>query len=128
MVKTIPDILHECQRTFASHKKGLVSMRKIQNKDPEKFMQDFLQYLNRILVVFKREPAVERLIQFVVQFATFLEDGKQPNESFALFLISYLLEYTTAKEKAVRFRTTQLISNLINGLSEEAELEYASWL
>ena len=123
MTKTIVDILEDVQKTFATHRRCVKALRKIQSNDPQKFTKDFIPYLNRILVVFKREPAVERLIQFIVNFSTFSEDLNVPNEEFAVFLIGYLLEHTDSKEKGVRFRTTQLIANLINAMGEESELE-----
>jgi hypothetical protein len=65
---------------------------------------------------------VERLIQFITSFATTVTN-EGGNEEFALFLISYLLEYSNVKEKAVRFRSCQLTSGIINSLNEEAEIE-----
>jgi condensin complex subunit 3 len=120
----IAEILNDCQRTFASHKKGLASLRKIQQKNPDKFAEEFIPCVNRLLTVYKREPAVERLIQLTVHFATFVENNTHPNEDFAVFLIGYLLEYTNVSEKAVRFRSSQLIALIINALNDDAELEY----
>jgi condensin complex subunit 3 len=122
-MNTIPDVLNECQKTFAVHRKCLKALRKIQSQDPKKFIKDFVPYLNRVLVVFKREPAVERVVQFVVNFATYTEGNSRPNENFAIYVIGYLLQYTNVKEKAVRFRSTQIIANIINSMSEESEIE-----
>lgn len=38
----------------------------------------------------------------------------------------YLLEHTDAKDRAVRFRSSQLIASVIAALPEDAELECAS--
>lgn len=122
-MNSIADVLNECQKTFAVHRKCIRALRKIQTQDPKKFIKDFVPYLNRILVVFKREPAVERVVQFLVNFATFSEENSKPNEAFATYIISYLLQYTDVKEKAVRFRSTQIVANLINSMSEESEIE-----
>ncbi len=122
-MNSIADVLNECQKTFAVHRKCIRALRKIQSQDPKKFIKDFVPYLNRVLAVFKREPAVERVVQFVVNFATYAEENSKPDESFATYLISYLLQYTDVKEKAVRFRSTQIISSLMNSMSEETEIE-----
>ena len=41
--------------------------------DLESFWEDFLHHMKYSLVIFKREPAVERTLDFVAKFATSLE-------------------------------------------------------
>ena len=65
-------VLGECQGSVAAHNRGLTSMMKVMEKlgSMEDFMKIFIPALNRILVVFKREPAVERLVKFISVLAT----------------------------------------------------------
>jgi hypothetical protein len=126
----IAGILQEVQKGFAGHKKALRQLRLIQKEDPNYFNKYFLELLKKVLVIFKRELTVERIIQFVISFATEKvklskndEQGEDNNE-FALFFVNYLLEYTTAKEKAVRFRTTQLISGIVTTLDDSCEIRF----
>ena len=122
---SIANILDECQRTFACHKKNIKLLRAIQKDDPDKFMESFVPFINQLLVVFKREASVERLIQFILAFVHSKSD-KNPDtlgEEFGMCLVSYLIEHTNVKDKAVRFRACQLIAGIVNCLSEQSELE-----
>lgn len=135
--RAIAEVLRDCQKTFASHKRGIKTLKKIQKNEPEAFPKQFIPLINRLLIIFKREPSVERLIQFIITFATtpsntadHADDVNASHNSsngddydFALLLLSYLLEYTNVKEKAVRFRTCQLVAGIVNALSESAEIE-----
>jgi condensin complex subunit 3 len=117
----IAQLLGQCQKTFASHKKCLKAMRKLLAKDPQQFAKEFIPLLNKILLIFKREPAVERLIQFIITFST-IRDDESTSEEFGLALITYLLQYTNAKDKAVRFRSCQIIAGIVHSMSDEVEL------
>lgn len=120
------EILHECQKSFAYHKKGIIGMKKLLLNDPNSFQAEFISHLNQILLIFKREPAVERLVQFIVGFATqfSLQDANSEiNTNFVFFLIEYLLKRVDVKEKSVRFRSLQLLSGILNHLNEEIDFE-----
>lgn len=81
---SIADILNQTQKTFACHRKAIKVLRKIQRRDPGSFIevksahvvrlltepQEFTPYLKQILLIFKREPSVERLVQFIIAFCT----------------------------------------------------------
>jgi condensin complex subunit 3 len=121
-MRNIPQVLNECQKTFASHKKGVSTLCKLRQKDSKAFDAELLNLINRILVVFKRDPAVERLIQFLIAFC--VTSAESSKNDFALILVNYLLPLTQVQDKAVRFRSVQLIAGIINSLSDEYELEY----
>jgi condensin complex subunit 3 len=120
--ENISRILQECQKSFAYHKKANKALYKLQSSDPKQFIKDFLPFLNRILLVFNREPAVERLVQFIIHFACNGEHG-QDGEEFSMYLVRYLLRHTAAQDKAVRFRSCQIIAGIINTMNEDTEIE-----
>lgn len=62
----------------------MLLLREAYAENPEKFFQEFLTPLHRVLLVYKREPAVERLVEFVSQFA---EAAPNWGETFALDLL-----------------------------------------
>ena len=45
-----------------------------------KFWNEFVYYLKCALIVFEREPAVERCLEFVAKFATSLKDDSEKKD------------------------------------------------
>lgn len=87
----------EVQRTFSSHRKAAVLLRQRQDAatDTESFRAAFFACIERVLPVFKREPAVERVVAFVVQYCaggTSATAANVPgNDAFALQLVRHLM-------------------------------------
>jgi condensin complex subunit 3 len=106
--------LDECQRSFASHRKCVVKLKKIQKSDPKEFREAVLSALDKALLVFKREPCVERLFQFVTDYVSFSNENYPADTDLAVDFIRHLVPLTRAKDKAVRFRACQLVSKLLN--------------
>ena len=114
--------LEECQRGFAVHRKCILRLKQAQIADPQEFMETFVECLNRALLVFKREPAVERFMKLVASFVSFSNEKYPRDGEMAASLLEYLIPLTAAKDKAVRFRTCQLTSLLLNGLGDDSEV------
>ena len=76
--------LDEVQTSTASHNKVLTSLVTLYEKTekPERFFEAFFPPFSNVLLVYKREPAVERVIAFVARLAVKTapvdEDGKDP--------------------------------------------------
>jgi hypothetical protein len=70
--------------------------------------------VDRALLIFKREPCVERLFQFISDFVSFANDSYPADCELAVDFIRHLLPLTRARDKAVRFRSCQLTSKLLN--------------
>lgn len=81
-------IFQESQKTFAYHKKGIKKLKKLQWKYSIEFQEIFLFLLKKILIIFKREPTIERLVQFIIQFSTTIENDL--DEEFCLFFIEFI--------------------------------------
>jgi condensin complex subunit 3 len=120
-------ILDECQKSFHAHKKGISMMQQLRQADEAGFRELFLGHLDRILLVFKREVAVERLVQLIVNFATQNSTESGAEAGFEVFLLDYLVNKAGAKNKAVRFRVCQLVANLMKNLDDEAEISDQLW-
>ena len=100
-------------------KKVVLELKKLYVSDPKKFKKGFVLEVYRVLVVYKKEPCVERLCSFIVDFATFKADSENEEErelmeSFAFYLLLKLVEHVDANDKAVRYRTTLLISEILS--------------
>eukprot|EP01043_Picozoa_sp_COSAG02_P045217 COSAG02_NODE_4115_length_5754_cov_4.144474_2_plen_645_part_00 len=115
-----------CQKTVACHKKHLLALDKQRKEDPEDFAAEFKQCLNSILTVFKREPAVERLVALTSKFVALDENG-EVDSTFAVELIEHLLPYVCAKDKAVRLRVCQLIGAILGSMGENLDVDDDLW-
>ncbi|XP_013389850.1 condensin complex subunit 3-like [Lingula anatina] len=139
---SLKEVFTECQRGLQSHGKLIKMLKNIYDKtDLEEFWLDFVHHLKFSMVVFKREPAVERTLDFAVKFATSLnEEEKNTNKeeqtqteevtddevsenNFLLKMFDFLLQSHNARDRAVRFRCCQMINKLLNNLGEDAQID-----
>ncbi|KAK7466706.1 hypothetical protein BaRGS_00037193 [Batillaria attramentaria] len=139
---TIKDVLLQCQAGMQCHTKLIKVLKKIYNTmGVEAFWADFQNLLKFPMVVYNREPTVERTIDFVAKFVTSLTakqtpqtqeqdgegTGQEDAETNPLLqkLFDFLLENHSAKDRAVRFRVCQLVTKLLSNMGEEAMIDDA---
>ncbi|XP_012662896.1 condensin complex subunit 3 [Otolemur garnettii] len=97
--------------------------------DKTVFHEEFIHYLKYAMVVYKREPAVERVIEFAAKFVTSfhqsdLEDDEEEKDGGILnYLFTFLLQSHEANSNAVRFRVCQLINKLLGSMPENAQID-----
>lgn len=101
-----------------------------QMEDKSIFLEEFIHYLKYPLIVYKREPAVERVMDFVAKFVTSFHnsDGEEDDEmdeenSPVNYLFNFLLQSHVANSMAVRFRVCQLVYKLLVNLPENALID-----
>ncbi|KAL8207577.1 UNVERIFIED_CONTAM: hypothetical protein K2H54_059174 [Gekko kuhli] len=139
MTKTIciKEAFEEAQKPHQSHGKLVTSLKRTYNKLQDKihFHEEFVHYLKYVMIIYKREPAVEQVVNFVAKFLVcFYEPEKDAIEdkeeeeaevenSFLNYLFNFLLENHNANSKGVRFRVCQLINKLLGSLPENAQIE-----
>ena len=120
---SIEDIFSMAQESCAKHKKCAAALHKLQSSMPfEEFAADFFSCVACVLPVFKRERAVERIVEFVVAYTTQGAEGEAVDEALMESVCARLLKLSAAKDKAVRFRVIQLVGQMMNALAEEAEV------
>jgi condensin complex subunit 3 len=146
----ISGIFRDAQRTTASHRKLIINLRKLQEAccyeptsqkntktnaeefDEERFTDEFIRCVLRVMPVKKSESVGERVIRFIGLFLKHAsekdnnlvpEDADEtgvmtetPSTRLTTQLMTKVLPLLTAKEKFVRYRSTQLISHIINSL------------
>ncbi|XP_039258704.2 condensin complex subunit 3-like [Styela clava] len=120
---------HQNQAKLAEGLKTFYS--KLKDNDKQTFRDEFIRHLKPCLVVFTREPAVERVMEFVARFAacfaqTSDEDEIEPEvdaDNFYHFLFDFLLKNHVAQGKAVRFRICQLVKLLLHVVPRDAALD-----
>jgi condensin complex subunit 3 len=77
--KTIRSIFHEAQKSAATHRKLVTSLRTVQTSllekdDQDTFNDEFVRCLNRVLPVKKSEPTADRVVKFIGHFIQHVQD------------------------------------------------------
>ncbi|NXM96335.1 CND3 protein, partial [Sylvia borin] len=121
------------QKPHQNHAKLVVALKSTyaQCDDKEDFKEKFIHFLKYAMIIYRREPAVERVIDFAARFVTSFyqieqEDGSEEGEENNLFMnyvFKFLLESHNANSHAVRFRSCQLVNKILGNLPENAEID-----
>ncbi|XP_007517940.1 condensin complex subunit 3 [Erinaceus europaeus] len=97
--------------------------------DKTVFHEEFIHCLKYALVVYKREPAVERVIDFAAKFVTSFHqsdvdnDEEEEDGGILNYLFAFLLKSHEANSSAVRFRVCQLINKVLGTMPENAQID-----
>ncbi|KAF3852102.1 hypothetical protein F7725_005457 [Dissostichus mawsoni] len=137
----IKEAFLRAQKGHNNKAKLVASLNSRYNKLEDKtlFHEEFVHYLKYAMIVYKREPTVENIIEFVARFATsFLsppkteeeeqqeeeeEEDEEDDHPFLSFIFNFLLESHKASSHAVRFRVCQLINKLLGSMAENAQID-----
>ncbi|XP_063257762.1 condensin complex subunit 3 [Prinia subflava] len=121
------------QKPHQNHAKLVVALKSTyaQLDDKEGFSEKFIHFLKYAMIIYRREPAVEQVINFAARFVTSFyqtekEDGSEEEEEDNLLLnyvFKFLLESHDASSHAVRFRTCQLVNKILGNMPENAEID-----
>ena len=136
MQETVARGFNECQKSKAAHRKTDLILRKHQAKDPAAFEAAFLRCVEAVLPHFKSEPAIERIMQFVIMFATrqHVNEAAEEDEEdaavgagFDIRLLAHLMKRQNDTDKGVRSRVCQLTAGIFGSLSDDAEISDELW-
>eukprot|EP00898_Chlorokybus_atmophyticus_P007975 jgi/Chlat1/8179/Chrsp76S07654 len=114
--------LTECQLSVGCHKKYVKMLADQRRKDRDEFLRQLCLALKHALLVFNRSVEVDRLLKFVTALATFRDKQSEDDEEFVEALLTYLADLSCCKDKAVRYRTCQLVAAIMHSLDEDAGL------
>ncbi|TNM86102.1 condensin complex subunit 3 [Takifugu flavidus] len=138
------DIKEAFQRAQKGHNnkaKLVASLKSRYNKleDKTQFHEEFVHYLKYAMIVYRREPAVENVMEFVARFSTCFqsapkaeeeeqqedveEEEEEDDHPFLSFIFNFLLESHKVSSHAVRFRSCQLINKLLGSMAENAQID-----
>lgn len=112
------------QSTTAAHPRATSLLLRAYSLDSEAFLDAFTHALNRLLLVFSRDPPVERLVVFVSRFAA---ENTSQTANFCSLLLTYLIHQSGAVCRAVRFRSVQIIAAILGALPENADISDDIW-
>lgn len=130
---SVGEVFEKCQEGQHTHNKLLTALQKNyeQSKDKAEFNNEVIGYLKYSMVIFKREAAVERTLDFVAKFAaSFAVEDEEAKENqpesganFLDFLFDFLLKSHNGRDRAVRYRACQMINKLLESLGTEAQID-----
>ncbi|KAM6429333.1 condensin complex subunit 3 [Rhynochetos jubatus] len=129
----IKEALQLAQKPHQNHAKLLVALKSTYNQleNKEDFHEKFIHFLKYAMIIYRREPAVELVINFVAKFVTsFYEmeeddanDGEREDNLLLNCVFNFLLESHNANSHAVRFRTCQLVNKILGNMPENAQID-----
>ncbi|KFW07392.1 Condensin complex subunit 3, partial [Fulmarus glacialis] len=129
----IKEAFQLAQKPHQNHAKLVVALKSTYNQleDKEDFNEKFIHLLKYAMIIYRREPAVEQVINFVAKFVTSFsqmekDDGNEEGEEDNLLLnyvFNFLLESHNANSHAVRFRTCQLVNKILGNMPENAQID-----
>lgn len=97
---SVRSIFEEAQRGIQHHKKLLTELKKHHDSSSQdEFQESFLWHLKHAMVVFNREPAVERVIDFAAKYAT-LKDHRTSETQKVKDSVELLSELLNIKTRA----------------------------
>nr|XP_012327783.1 condensin complex subunit 3 isoform X1 [Aotus nancymaae] len=128
---SIKEAFRLAQQPHQNQAKLVVALSRTYGTTDDKtgFHEKFVHYLKYAMVVYKREPAVERIIEFAAKFVTSfhqsdIEDDEEEKDGGLLnYLFTFLLKSHEANSNAVRFRVCQLINKLLGSMPENAQID-----
>ncbi|KAM6401220.1 condensin complex subunit 3 [Pluvialis apricaria] len=132
-VLQVKEAFQLAQKPHQNRAKLVVDLKSTYNQleNKEDFHEKFIHFLKYAMIIYKREPAVEQVIDFVAKFVTSFyqmekEDGSEEGEEDNLLLnyvFNFLLESHDANSHAVRFRTCQLVNKILGNMPENAQID-----
>ncbi|NXT77586.1 CND3 protein, partial [Zapornia atra] len=128
----IKEAFQRAQEPYQHHAKLVAALKNTYNEleVKEDFHEKFFRFLKYAMIISRREPAVEQVINFAAKFVTSFyqmenEDGSEEREDnlFLDFVFNFLLESHDVDSHAVRFRTCQLVNKILGNMPENAQID-----
>ncbi|KAF2267252.1 hypothetical protein CC78DRAFT_512532 [Lojkania enalia] len=99
--------------------------------DEEHFKEEFTRCVLRVLAVKKGEPVGDRIVRFLGHFLKHatekdneiyqISEGEfpeTPTSRLTSHILQIVLQFLTAKDKTVRFRSAQIVAHVVNNLTQ----------
>ncbi|XP_067944835.1 condensin complex subunit 3-like isoform X2 [Watersipora subatra] len=124
MTKTIKQYFIAAQSSAREHDKfctEILSGDQVTKKSVLAKVDEVIHCLKYVMVEYKPEPAVERLVSFAARLVAKANNEEQYNVLFER-VMNFLLQSYDVNDKAVRYRSCQLIAQILTNLGD-AELD-----
>ncbi|KAJ8428900.1 hypothetical protein Cgig2_024969 [Carnegiea gigantea] len=121
----IAKIFDESRSSYATHNRKLKELSNLRSSSPQHFFFSLCRALSPIFTFQRRTASAERVIRFVSVFAS--AKSSAGDDVFLEDFLRFLLSGTTAAAKTARFRSCQIISEIIMRLPDDAEVSDDLW-
>lgn len=123
---TIADIFADAQKSSINHKTLTKRLRKIEKKNESnrsRFEEQVKQCVLRCLEVSKPEKSGQNIVKFICSYCAAVESQEREHEdeegnNVTSTILIALLPFMSAKDKVVRYRATQIVSQLMGVVQE----------
>ncbi|KAK9849796.1 hypothetical protein WJX84_000078 [Apatococcus fuscideae] len=120
---TVADLLNDCQKSPAAHSRSAKLLWELALQEPERCLEEVCSCLKHVLLIEEYQAQAERIIRFMGVFASQRTEGHEEDcDSFLDELLLQLLAAASVKDKAVRFRTCQILGSIMDNLHADADL------
>ncbi|KAK9115128.1 hypothetical protein Syun_021925 [Stephania yunnanensis] len=126
----IARVLDETRSSNAVHNRKLKDLSALRSASPLRFFSAFVTALKPLFEFQRRSSSAERVVRFVAVFAACRNGKSGVDEEFEAFLEEFLLLLiagSSAANKTARFRSCQIISEIILRLPDDAEVSDELW-
>ncbi|XP_021775152.1 condensin complex subunit 3-like [Chenopodium quinoa] len=127
--RKIAGILDESKASYATHNRKLKELSNLRSSSPTDLF--FASYRKALLPVFnfqRRTASAECIIRFISTFACFTDSKNSAiDDQFFEAFMRFLLSAVTSANKTARFRSCQIISEIIMRLPDDAEVSNELW-
>lgn len=127
-MEKVIEIFDDAQRSSSAgvRKSNIRKLQALVQTGTEAFMKAFIHFLqticiDNILLVAKKEASVENTILFFSEFISAF------NDNLFTTCMKHLLLRTSAVDKTVRFRSCQIISEVLSRMSPDVEIDSDLW-
>ncbi|KAJ3035300.1 hypothetical protein HDV00_004076 [Rhizophlyctis rosea] len=121
-MNAIANIFQDASKSTSTHRKNIVAMRKLHVRTGDSMNKDTFKCLCRVLTAKRGNAEAERVVKFLVTYLESSQSEEGTPQTLALSLTEYLLKALRhglrAGDKIVRYRSCQIIGNLLNVLEE----------
>ncbi|KAJ3056122.1 hypothetical protein HK097_008045 [Rhizophlyctis rosea] len=121
-MNALATIFQDASKSSSTHRKNIVALRKLHLKTGDSINKEVFKCVCRVITAKRGNTEAERVIKFLLAY---LENSSHDNntpQTQALTLTEYLLRALRhglrSGNKVVRYRSCQLIGNLLNVLEE----------
>ncbi|OVA01866.1 Nuclear condensin complex subunit 3 [Macleaya cordata] len=128
LMQKIAKILDECRVSYAIHNRKLKELTVLRSASPTTFFSAFSKTLTPLFDFQRRISSAERIVRFFAIFAA-RRDEKHASDcdAFLVEFLRFLLIAAVASNKTARFRSCQIISEIIMRLPDDAEVSNELW-
>ncbi|KAM0895550.1 hypothetical protein ACQ4PT_023797 [Festuca glaucescens] len=121
-------VFDECRASLAVHPRKLRELAALRSSSASggRFLPAFCTALTPLFQILRSSPASDRVARFVAAFASASASG-EGGDGFLEGFLRFLLVASAAAHRPARFRSCQIISEIIMQLPDDAEVSDEIW-